>query len=101
MWFLDYLLVPLHLVRFREQFLSTLLHKFLSILDCGHFALRIYLSIVKTASNHRTQGILVQVTIGVLCYNVYLNDLRYWILLIWYQIDLNRFFLISDRTERI
>ena len=93
--------MPLHLVRFRERFLSTLLHKLLSILDCGHFALRIYLSIVKTASNHRTQGILVQVTIGVLCYNVYLNDLRYLILLIWYQIDLNRFFLLSDRTERI
>jgi len=45
---------------------------------------------------------LVEDTIGALCYDVHLNDLRYLVLLVSYRIDRNDFFLISVRnSERI
>jgi hypothetical protein len=38
---------------------------------------------------------LVEDTIGALCFDVHLNDLRYLVLLVSYRIDLNGFFLNS------
>ena len=74
--------MPLHLVRFRQQFLSTLIHKLLSILDCDPIARRIMCHWLKLRRITVCRDRVVEVTIGVLCYDVYLNDLRYLVLLI-------------------
>jgi hypothetical protein len=72
--------------------LTTLIHKLLCIVYCGPGALRIYLSIIISESNHGMEKALVEDTIGALCFDVHLNDLRYLVLLVSYRIDLNGFF---------
>jgi hypothetical protein len=76
-----------------------LVHKVLSIPDCTPFALRIYLSFVKSVSNHGMRKDQAEVTIGVLCYDVYLKDSCYLVFLISYRIDRNGF-CFTDFCER-
>ena len=55
--------------------LSTLIHKLLCIVDCGP-------SLYEFICHSDVEKALVEDTIGALCYDVHLNDLRYLVLLI-------------------